>query len=136
MSRGIRNNNPGNIRCSATIYQGEKRPSTDKSFKQFCNMAYGYRAMFMLLYTYQKRYGLHTLRQMIARYAPPNENNTDLYIETVATWADVEPDLSIQTTSRDVMVPLVAAMSRMENGVPAVMSDVETDWKLFEDSIA
>ena len=136
MTRGIRNNNPGNIRRSTDRWLGLQVVQGDPEFFQFTGMAYGYRAMFMLLYTYQKRYGLHTLRQMIARYAPPNENNTDLYIETVATWADVEPDLSIQTTSRDVMVPLVAAMSRMENGVPAVMSDVETDWKLFEDSIA
>ena len=135
MSRGLRNNNPGNIRSSATTYQGEIRPSTDKAFKQFDSMAYGYRAIFMLLYTYQKRYGLDTLRQMITRYAPPEENYTDKYIEAVAEWADIEPDLKIQTTSRHVMVPVVAAISRMENGVSAVMSDVEAGWELFEKSI-
>ena len=73
--RGLRNNNPGNIRLSDTLYVGEKE-SNDPEFKQFTSMAYGYRAMFMLLYTYQVRYGLNTIWGMISRYAPENENNT------------------------------------------------------------
>ena len=45
MSRGLRNNNPLNIRLSATtVWQGEIRPSQDRSFCQFRTMAYGYPA--------------------------------------------------------------------------------------------
>lgn len=44
--RGLRNNNPGNIRLSSTKYQGEVQPSQDTAFKQFESMAYGYRAIF------------------------------------------------------------------------------------------
>lgn len=98
-------------------------------------MAYGYRAMFMLLYTYQKRHRLNSLREMITRYAPPVENHTDKYIEAVSVWAGVGPDSKITATCSDVMVPIVAAMSRVENGVPAVTADVSAGWELFIKSI-
>ena len=55
MSRGLRNCNPGNIRQSRSKFKGEVRPSRDSAFKQFESMAYGYRAMFVLLDTYQDR---------------------------------------------------------------------------------
>lgn len=79
MSRGLRNNNPGNIRRSRVRYQGEVRPSRDADFKEFETMAYGYRAMFVLLDTYSSRYGLHTIRSMLNRYAPPEENDRELH---------------------------------------------------------
>ena len=56
-TRGIRNCNPGNIRNSKTKYLGEVRPSRDAAFKQFETMAWGYRAMFVLLHTYSRRCG-------------------------------------------------------------------------------
>lgn len=131
MARGLSNNNPGNIRISGTRYQGEIQPSKDRAFKQFETMAYGYRAMFMLLYTYQKRHGLRTIRQMISRWAPPTENFTENYIRYVAQWSEIGADTRIDTLIESTMVPIVAAMSRMENGVPAVMADVEAGWQLF-----
>lgn len=131
MARGLSNNNPGNIRISGTKYQGEIQPSKDRAFKQFESMAYGYRAMFMLLYTYQKRHGLRTIRQMISRWAPPTENFTENYIRYVAQWSEIGADTGIDTMTKSTMVPIVAAMSRMENGVPAVMADVEAGWQLF-----
>lgn len=131
MSRGLRNNNPGNIRLSGVTYKGEVTPSQDKAFKQFQSMAFGYRAMFVVLYTYQKKHGCDTLRQMINRYAPPCENHTDSYIDSVSKGAHLSADSRITTTNKDIMVPVVAAMSRVENGVPAVMKDVEDGWDMF-----
>lgn len=116
VSRGIRNCNPGNIRRSRVRYRGERHPSEDPDFKQFESMALGYRAMFVLLDTYRKRYALRTLREMITRYAPPEENHTALYVEAVSDLAGVRPDEEIDTRNRRVMVPVVAAMSRIENG--------------------
>ena len=52
MSRGIRNNNPLNIRHSADRWQGARKVQTDKSFVQFETMAYGYRAAWKVLDTY------------------------------------------------------------------------------------
>lgn len=131
MSRGLNNRNPGNIRISQTKYLGEVLPSQDKAFKQFTTMAYGYRAMFMLLYTYQKRHGLNTLRRIINRYAPPTENDTDSYVKAVAHEVGISPDVGIDTLSKQTMTAVVAAMSRVENGVPAVTADVVAGWELF-----
>lgn len=39
VTRGLRNNNPGNIRINTDVFQGEITPSKDKSFKQFRSMA-------------------------------------------------------------------------------------------------
>lgn len=109
---------------------GEVRPSRDAAFKQFRTMAWGYRAMFVLLHTYN-RYGYRTLRQMITRYAPPSENHTENYIECVSRWADVFPDTPLDTLDPATMIPVVAAMSRVENGVMPVDSDVHEGWRLF-----
>lgn len=135
MSRGISNCNPGNIRHSKVFYRGEVQPSRDSSFKQFRSMAWGYRAMFVLLDTYRKRYGLNTIREMISRYAPPSENNTEAYIAAICAWTGIAPDEELDTRSRRDMVPVVVAMSRVENGVAALRAEVEegfslTGWEL------
>ena len=131
MSRGLRNRNPGNIRISKTKYLGEVTPSQDRAFKQFSTMAWGYRAMFVLLHTYKKN-GHRTLRQMINRYAPPIENHTENYIASVSRWADVFADVTLDTNDPAVMIPVVSAMSRVENGKPAVEADVREGWRLFQ----
>ena len=130
-SRGYRNNNPGNIRLGTVTYQGEVVPSKDKAFRQFRTMAYGYRAMFVLLHTYQRKHGLMTIEAMIARYAPAVENHTRAYIDAVAEWSGVPATCRVTSTNAEVMVPIVAAMSRVENGVPADIDEVEMGWKLF-----
>lgn len=131
MSRGLRNNNPGNIRRSKVRYKGEVRPSRDPDFKEFSTMAYGYRAVFVLLDTYRSRYGLTTIRQMLNRYAPPTENFTEGYVRFVADCSGVMPDEVIDTRSAKDMIPIVAAMSKIENGVAANIEDVERGWELF-----
>lgn len=135
MSRGLKNRNPGNIRLSGTRYRGEVVPSRDKVFKQFETMAWGYRAIFVLLHTYRVRHGCTTLRQMIARYAPPVENDTENYLRCVARWSGVDADEPLDTCSCAMMIPVVAAVSRMENGVAAVMPDVETGWRAFRENM-
>ena len=131
MSRGLRNNNPGNIRRSRVRYKGEVRPSRDPDFKEFSTMAYGYRAVFVLLDTYRSRYGLTTIRQMLNRYAPPTENFTEGYVRFVADSSGVMPDEVVDTRSEKDMIPIVAAMSKIENGVAANIEDVERGWELF-----
>ena len=132
MSRGLRNNNPGNIRRSRVRYKGEVRPSRDPEFKEFSSMAYGYRAMFVLLDTYRSRYGLSTIRQMLNRYAPPSENFTEGYIRFVSEKTGIAPDEIVNSRAARDMVPIVAAMSQIENGTSAIMADVHRGWELFE----
>lgn len=94
-------------------------------------MQWGYRAMFVLLHTYRVRNGCNTLREMISRYAPPAENHTENYIRAVATQAQVSSDEILDTRNGKVMIPVVAAMSRVENGIPAQMDEVRAGWDLF-----
>ena len=130
MSRGLRNNNPGNIRQSNTRYLGEVRPSQDAAFKQFETAAWGYRAMFVLLDSYRRK-GYRTFRDMILRYAPPVENDTRAYMDFVCSHTGIESDTPVDTHHAATMIPIVAAMSRMENGTDANMSDVTEGWSLF-----
>lgn len=130
MSRGIDNCNPGNIRLSKVFYRGEVQPSQDAAFKQFISMEWGYRAMFVLLDTYARRYGLNTIRGMISRYAPPSENNTEAYIAAICEWTGIAADEVLDTRSRRDMVPIVVAMSRIENGTPALRPQVEKGFDL------
>ncbi len=131
MARGLDNCNPGNIRRSAVRYKGEVQPSRDPAFKQFETMAWGYRAIFVLLDTYRVRYGLDTVAGMIARWAPPSENRTDAYVRAVCGRTGLRPDEPVDTRDRRTMVPVAAAISRVENGVDASISDVERGWELF-----
>ncbi len=130
LSRGLKNCNPGNIRISGVKYLGEVLPSKDKAFKQFQSIAWGYRAMFVLLYTYSKR-GDKTLRQMITRYAPPIENDTNNYLNFVALRSGTSFDTPLDTLSEEQMIPIIASMSHIENGTPAILDDVTAGWKLF-----
>ena len=131
MSRGLRNNNPGNIRLGKVRYKGERAKSSDKAFRQFESVEWGYRAMFVLLHTYALKHSCHTLRTMINRYAPPSENHTENYIRRVAHATHLAPDEKISTTDKGVMTAIVAAMSEVENGVKANMEDIWRGWELF-----
>ena len=133
MSRGLSNCNPGNIRQSKVRYKGEVQPSRDPAFKQFESLAWGYRAVFVLLHTYRVRHGLRTVRGMISRWAPPTENRTQAYIDAVCRMTGLAPDEPLDTRDRATMVPLAAAISRVENGTAAVMRDVERGWALFSE---
>ena len=131
MSRGLDNCNPGNIRLSAVRYKGEIRPSRDPEFRCFESVEWGYRALFVLLHTYRRRYGCRTLRAMLRRYAPPEENPTAAYLDFVARAAGVAADAEIDTLDRTVMCRIVSAISRFENGVQADPQAVGEGWRLF-----
>lgn len=131
LSRGLRNNNPGNIRINSDLFQGEVRPSKDKSFKQFETMAYGYRAVFRILSNYYRNYKLDTIRKMIGRYAPSSENDTEAYVKAVSDYAGIPADDPINVNDREQMTRIVAGMSKVENGREADMSDVIVGWNLL-----
>lgn len=130
-SRGYRNNNPGNIRINGDKFQGEVIPSQDKEFKQFESMAYGYRAIFKILRNYQINYKLNTIHQMISRWAPKKENDTANYISVVSEISGIPADDPIRTDNREMMIRIVSAMSRVENGIDADMVDIIDGWNLL-----
>jgi hypothetical protein len=114
--RAVRNNNPLNIRISSSAWQGKINPSTDMEFEQFSNVQYGFRAAAKTIKTYNSKYGLNTLRGIISRWAPSNENNTNSYMAFVSKQLGISPDLIIDVTNREMLAQLVYAMSIMEAG--------------------
>lgn len=131
LPRGLRNNNPGNIRCNSDVFQGERTPSWDKEFKQFKTMAYGFRAVFKILSNYHRIYKLTTIRKMIGRWAPENENNTSAYVSLVSSYSGISADDPIDINNQELMIRIVAGMSKVENGREANMSDIITGWRLL-----
>jgi len=85
--RGIRNNNPGNIRRSDDQWRGLAADQTDADFFRFAEPRFGIRAMARILQVYQEHHGLRTIREIINRWAPSVENPTGDYVTAVAIWA-------------------------------------------------
>lgn len=121
--RGIRNNNPLNIRIGNT-WLGERANPTDNAFEEFVSIEYGYRAAFCILRRYIRRYGKNTITAIVSTWAPANENNTQRYIDFVAAQMKISPNETIAYSDRERMTRLVAAMQLMECGVPADMAKV------------
>lgn len=124
--RGIRNNNPLNIRQSTTAWLGLAAQQRDTEFCTFDSPEYGIRAAARILSTYQERYGINTLSGVIHRWAPPSENDTSAYVASVSIWADILPDAVIDLSHFDTCYRLLRAMTRMENGHPPEGSG--SDW--------
>lgn len=127
IARGERNNNPGNIRHGSK-WQGLSIEQTDKDFCQFISPEYGIRAIYKLLQTYQKKYGLNTIKTIINRYAPPNENNTAGYIIRASKEIGIEEDNPINTQSKNVAIPLAVVIVNIELGYQPYSE------KVFEDA--
>jgi len=123
--RGIRNNNPGNIENNGINWNGLSSQQTDSRFYQFESPEYGIRAMARILNNYQTLYGISTIRGLVDRWAPPNENDTESYITHVAKAAGVGPDQVIDVAQHlDKIIPV---MIKHENGKqPYSMAQIET----------
>ena len=117
--RGIRNNNPLNIRRSKDKWQGLSTLQEDKEFFQFETIEWGWRAAFVILCrTYYGKYGLKTIRDIVSRWAPPKENNTEAYIRHVSDYTGIGPDRDLgdpQTHPTNWLL-IGYAMAVMENG--------------------
>lgn len=120
--RGIRNNNPLNIRVG-NKWIGEVENPTDKDFEQFVSMAYGLRAGFVLLRRYINRYHLKTIEDIISRWAPPAENNTGRYCRQVSNLTGIGVQDELRYEDEEKMVQLVGAMCYVECGW-AISKDV------------
>lgn len=117
VARGIRNNNPLNIRLSNEKWEGMDSIQNDKSFIRFYSAEWGIRAAYRILCTYNTKYHCKTLGQMISRWAPPNENDTLTYIKFVARYCGVQPEHEVNINDEDFMAKMIMGMCKMENGV-------------------
>ena len=142
--RGIRNNNPLNIRRMKNAkWAGLCADQTDRDFCQFTSMAYGWRAAFLLLRKYYFVYELKTLRDIISRWAPPEDNNpTNIYIERVAEMVNSSTGLNADSKLPDPDISpytwanIAAAMSFVETGRAlnsySSMDEILIGWHLMQ----
>lgn len=114
--QGIRLNNPTNIR-TGDAWLGAV--GEENGFVRFRSPEYGIRAAARVLQTYQTTHGLRTVREIISRWAPPEDDNpTSEYARAVAIWMGVEPDDPVDVYDYDTAYRLLRAMVRFENGAP------------------
>lgn len=115
--RGVRNNNPGNIRHSKDHWMGQSSEQKDDSFITFDTPVMGIRCAMKILQNYYQKYKLSTPWEMISRWAPPSDNNpTDAYAAHVATALGVGINDEINLNDEETMIKLVQAIVIQENG--------------------
>ena len=129
LPRGIRNNNPLNIRVGNN-WKGEVSQPTDHTFEQFTEMKWGVRAAFIVLRNYIVRHKLNTIRKIITRWAPSNENDTAKYIATVCRRTNLQPDDTISYDNTCQMMAMLLAMCYVENGREISLDDAVDGWML------
>ena len=123
LPRGIRNNNPLNIRKSKDKWKGLSITQNDSSFCQFETLEYGWRAAFYLLTrTYYHKYRLYTIRSIISKWAPSIENKTDAYIANVSRLTGIAPDepIGIPSDQPARWIAIGRAMAIQENGIDSI----------------
>lgn len=120
-TRGLRNNNPGNIEKGQPWY-GLAAEQPDSRFATFTKPEYGIRALGKLLLNYERLYNINTVAGIINRWAPGHENPTDAYVQFVASAAGVQPTARISV--REKLPALVRAIIQFENGIQPYPEEV------------
>ena len=136
VTRGIRNNNPLNIRkVPGTHWRGEVLPQRgsgegagDRLFVQFESLEYGIRAAFCILETYRRKYKAVCIEDIINRWAPPSENDTRKYVETVCRLTGFGGKERLEESQ---LPALVCAMAFVECGAPISKETINKAYSLY-----
>lgn len=132
--RGIRNNNPLNIR-KGNKWQGERRNQVDSLFEEFESIEFGLRAGFKLIRNYmsgRSSFGvqLNTIEKIVHRWAPPSENATQKYIDYVAGAVGIHPKQVLKFEEKDTLCRMVQAMCMVENGCTVDIDTIRSAYDL------
>lgn len=131
MNRGLRNNNPLNIRIGNN-WIGERTPKKDPLFEEFNSLEYGIRAAFIILLKYITKYKRNTIEKIIRSWAPPSENNTNLYITTVESITGINRHVEIKASDEKKIKALVDAMIFVECGVHLLPEIINSAWNMMK----
>ena len=109
--RNWRNNNPGNIRKGKfAISKGAI--GDDGAFAVFPTLDAGLKAKEALVFG--PTYINLSIRDAIARYAPPSENNTDMYIQRVVDATGASPDTLLAKLNSSQRDSMLSAINKVE----------------------
>jgi len=130
---GVRNNNPGNLRPLAEGQRWGGQVGEQGGFSVFKSVEDGVRAAARNLMAYAEKHGLGTVREVISRWAPSNENDTNAYVNHVAQRLSVAPDAPLDVLDPGVLVQLLEAIFIHENGPQAfkdmnISKDMLAEW--------
>lgn len=126
-ARGIRCKNPGNLE-QGDSWQGLAENQTDSRFCVFKSMEYGIRALIKTLITYTTKRGCKNVYDIIHRWAPTNENNTQAYINSVCKRVGVEPREELDFKADPTLyLDIAKAIAFHENGNDAQLI-TEEQW--------
>lgn len=133
--RGIRNNNPLNIR-KGNNWKGERPSQTDPAFEEYVSMEYGIRAALRLMRNHINGYKgtrqkMNTLRKLISVWAPPTENATTKYVDFVASHVGLLPSDVIDPNNQVLMCKIARAMAFVECGVWIDPEKFKSAWYLM-----
>jgi hypothetical protein len=132
VTRGVRNNNPGNIDFNPrNQWQGQLAPdpAVEKRFARFDTAENGIRALAKLVLAYRGKggmpgvggAGIDTVREVINRWAPGVENDTEAYIKAVAAGVGVDPNQPVDLRNYRTLIAITTGIIKHENGwVPYV----------------
>lgn len=115
VSRGFRNNNPGNLRPGKSPWLGQTSVD-DGGYCVFDTPEHGLRALAMQLVIYQDKHNCQSVSDIITRWAPSNENDTAAYVKAVAEWLDVSAYAPINLHEQLRLATLIQAIVFHENG--------------------
>ncbi|HWY24438.1 MAG TPA: hypothetical protein VNX47_05930 [Nevskia sp.] len=114
--RGLRNNNPGNLRYNPNIQWQGQIGQDAAGFALFDSPFHGLRALSLNLVNQQNQDGLGTVSQIITKFAPPSENDTASYIANVSASMGVGPNDMLNLNDPQVLQSLTSAVVTQENG--------------------
>ena len=135
MTRGLRNNNPLNIRrVPGQRWKGEVLPSIQGgdgggSFVRFSSMEWGLRAAFCILETYRRKYKAVCIEDIITRWAPASENDTAAYINGVCRLTEFGGK---ERLAESDWPRLIRAMVLIECGTLLPANIVEEGFQLYK----
>lgn len=128
--RGIRNNNPLNIR-KGDNWLGLSKQQTDPSFCQFDSMTFGLRAGLIIIRKYMMKYNLHSIHAIVSRWAPPSENDTNAYVKSVSSMMKMHALQTFDFSDRGRIVALISAMCKVETGITIDHNLIESAYDLL-----
>lgn len=122
LPRGIRNNNPGNLRTGDS-WQG-MAGADPQSFIIFANVCWGIRALGMDLTSKINR-GLDTISKIFPVYAPATDNNNvQAYINAVSNATGLGADEQLGADAQ-TLADLIRAIADHENGGSSMITDAD-----------
>ena len=116
----IAKNNIFNIRAGQAQWLG--MTGTRRGFVEFDTQEHGIRAWLVLMRNYRRKYGCRTIRQIVTRFAPPSENNTERYIKFCCQGVMLDADCAL--TSLTDYAFLGKYMARMETGTAVTVNEI------------